>query len=130
MERETQKVIVIVSQLATTMTYNISLHIVESEEMVSIEDKRAFCVLYYHVHSTVIEEFVGKKASVTKMDSEKTPRKGNNIFCLQAPQLVFNGILRFGEDPPSDPSICKWYSDFKKRRCIRTVRGNLLDARQ
>ncbi|PSN38618.1 hypothetical protein C0J52_24133 [Blattella germanica] len=55
--------------------------------MFGIEDKRAFCVLDYHVHPTVI-----------------------------AVQRHFR--TRFGEDPPSGPSIRKWYSDFKTRRCI------------
>ncbi|PSN33252.1 hypothetical protein C0J52_23043 [Blattella germanica] len=55
--------------------------------MVGIEDKRAFCVLDYHVHPSVI-----------------------------AVQRHFQ--TRFGEDPTSGPSICKWNSDFKARGCI------------
>ncbi|PSN53557.1 hypothetical protein C0J52_09197 [Blattella germanica] len=50
--------------------------------MVGIEDKRAFCVLDYHVHQSVV-----------------------------AVQRHFRTI--FG-----DPSIRKWYSDFKTRGCI------------
>ncbi|KAJ9575400.1 hypothetical protein L9F63_025650, partial [Diploptera punctata] len=54
MERETQNVLVIVSQLAT-MTYNyIQLHIVESEKMAGIEDMRAFSVLGYDVHQSAV----------------------------------------------------------------------------
>ncbi|PSN40284.1 hypothetical protein C0J52_22090, partial [Blattella germanica] len=64
-----------------TVGYNnvilhLTLHIVENEKMVGIEDKRAFCVLDYHVHASVI-----------------------------AVQRHFQ--IRFGEDPPSGPSICK-----------------------
>ncbi|PSN40234.1 hypothetical protein C0J52_12047 [Blattella germanica] len=55
--------------------------------MVGIEDKRAFCVLDYHVHQSVI-----------------------------AVQRHFR--TRFGEDPPSGPSIRKSYSDFNTRGCI------------
>ncbi|PSN58253.1 hypothetical protein C0J52_00171 [Blattella germanica] len=60
--------------------HHLTLHIVESEKMVGIEDKRAFCVLDYHVHQSVI-----------------------------AVQRHFR--TRFGEDPPSGTSICKWFSD-------------------
>ncbi|PSN46849.1 hypothetical protein C0J52_24202 [Blattella germanica] len=67
--------------------YHLTLHIVESEKMVGIEDNRAFCVLDYHVHQSVI-----------------------------AVQRHF--LTRFGGDPPSGPSISKWYSDFKTRGCI------------
>ncbi|PSN42921.1 hypothetical protein C0J52_12022, partial [Blattella germanica] len=34
--------------------HHLTLHIVESEKMVGIEGKGAFCVLGYHVHPTVI----------------------------------------------------------------------------
>lgn len=55
--------------------------------MAGIEDRRAFCVLDYHVNQ-----------SVTVV------------------QRHFR--TRFGEDPPSGPSIRKWYSDFTTRGCI------------
>ncbi|PSN42898.1 hypothetical protein C0J52_18185 [Blattella germanica] len=56
---------------------HLTLHIVKSEKVVGIVDKRAFCVLDYHVHQSVII----------------------------AVQRHFR--TRFDEDPPSGPSIRK-----------------------
>ena len=52
-ERETQNVMFIVSQLATTYK-SCALYTVKSEKMAGIEDMRAFCVLNYHVYQSVI----------------------------------------------------------------------------
>uniref|UniRef100_A0A1B6F3H6 Uncharacterized protein n=1 Tax=Cuerna arida TaxID=1464854 RepID=A0A1B6F3H6_9HEMI len=55
--------------------------------MAENEDKKAFCVLDYHIYQSVVSV-----------------------------QRHFR--TRFNEDPPSNHSIFKWYSNFKRNGCI------------
>ncbi|PSN46310.1 hypothetical protein C0J52_18594 [Blattella germanica] len=53
-ERETQSYSFSITVGNKNNIQHLTLHIVDSEKMVSIEDKRAFCVFDYHVHQFVI----------------------------------------------------------------------------